>query len=672
MNNMQQLQSKTTLQGGKYRIERVLGQGTFGITYLATTTTKAKAVISGDLGEIEEEGEVIIKVAIKEFFMNDLNKRSSDGNKIEESSSQLIKDYRKKFRREAENLSHLNHPNIVKVLEVFDANNTTYYAMRYINGQSLDEYISSKGKLDEEEALKIIKPIAEALQYMHDSKMLHLDLKPKNIMLDKNLKPYLIDFGLSKQYDENGDPESSTTIGLGTPGYAPIEQANYKQDGSFPATLDVYALGATLYKMITGKTPPDASTIFNEGLPSLPDTISQSTRDAINQAMQPKKVDRLKTMKAFLELVNGSNVSSPNVAEKPKSITPSAKVVAEEVDEETISDIGNDKKEESPSPCIPKEKTIRDYMMIYMLPSIGLIVVLLIAFLFFVKRSPYNDSADESTSLIQENSNIVHLMEYKTSFGSCHYSGPVDNDSNPNGIGEAFFFNNRDYEYYKGNFNHGTISGKDGYLKFANGDVFEGEFLNNELYYGKITYSKDKSYFIGSFKNDKPHEGARYDKKGKAIETDHSSTTKKNSSQQEAVSSSDSRQTQTDTANHRNHTTQSNNAVFGTIDNEIYQVVDQMPEYPEGGMNGLLSYLYANIRYPANAAENGVQGTVTVQFVVNRDGSIVDVSLLHRTDPDLDREAIRVISSMPKWKPGMHHGKPVRVRYTVPIKFRLQ
>lgn len=260
---MQHLQPNTTLQGGKYRIERVLGQGTFGITYLATTTTKAKAVISGDLGEIEEEGEVIIKVAIKEFFMNDLNKRSSDGNRIEESSSQLIKDYRKKFRREAENLSHLNHPNIVKVLEVFDANNTTYYAMRYINGQSLDEYISSKSKLNEKEALRIIKPIAEALQYMHDSKMLHLDLKPKNIMLDKNLKPYLIDFGLSKQYDENGDPESSTTIGLGTPGYAPIEQANYKQDGSFPATLDVYALGATLYKMITGKTPPDASTIFN-------------------------------------------------------------------------------------------------------------------------------------------------------------------------------------------------------------------------------------------------------------------------------------------------------------------------------------------------------------------------------------------------------------------------
>ena len=288
-----------------YQIERVLGQGTFGITYLATTTTKAKAVISGGLGEIEEEGEVIIKVAIKEFFMNDLNKRSSDGSNVEESSSQLIQDYRKKFRREAENLSHLNHTNIVKVLEVFDANNTTYYAMRYIKGQSLDEYISIKGKLNEEEALRIIRPIAEALQYMHDNKMLHLDLKPKNIMLDKNLKPYLIDFGLSKQYDDNGEPESSTTIGLGTPGYAPIEQANFKQDGTFPATLDVYALGATLYKMLTGKTPPVASDVLLYGVNSLPISLSANTRLAIIEAMNPKKTDRLQSVSAFMNVLKG-------------------------------------------------------------------------------------------------------------------------------------------------------------------------------------------------------------------------------------------------------------------------------------------------------------------------------------------------------------------------------
>ena len=105
---------------------------------------------------------------------------------------------------------------------------------------------------------------------------------------------------------------------------------------------------------------------------------------------------------------------------------------------------------------------------------------------------------------------------------------------------------------------------------------------------------------------------------------------------------------------------------------EIFQVVEQMPEYPDGGMAGLMKYLSGAIRYPAIAAENGVQGRVTVQFVVNRDGSIVDAQVLRGVDPYLDKEALRVINGMPKWKPGMQRGKPVRVRYTVPVNFRLQ
>ena len=100
--------------------------------------------------------------------------------------------------------------------------------------------------------------------------------------------------------------------------------------------------------------------------------------------------------------------------------------------------------------------------------------------------------------------------------------------------------------------------------------------------------------------------------------------------------------------------------------------IEQMPEYPDGGMAGLMKYLSGAIRYPAIAAENGVQGRVTVQFVVNRDGSIVDATVLRGVDPYLDKEALRVINSMPKWKPGMQRGKPVRVRYTVPVNFRLQ
>lgn len=103
----------------------------------------------------------------------------------------------------------------------------------------------------------------------------------------------------------------------------------------------------------------------------------------------------------------------------------------------------------------------------------------------------------------------------------------------------------------------------------------------------------------------------------------------------------------------------------------IFQVVEVMPEFP-GGMAECLKYLGKNIKYPTIAQENGVQGRVIVQFVVNRDGSIVDPVVVRSVDPYLDKEALRVIQTMPKWKPGMQRGKPVRVKYTVPVTFKLQ
>ena len=104
----------------------------------------------------------------------------------------------------------------------------------------------------------------------------------------------------------------------------------------------------------------------------------------------------------------------------------------------------------------------------------------------------------------------------------------------------------------------------------------------------------------------------------------------------------------------------------------IFEIVEKAPEFPNGGMAGLMQFLSKNIKYPPIAQENGTQGRVTVQFVVNKDGSIVDAKVIRGVDPYLDKEALRVINSMPKWKPGEQRGKPVRVRYTVPVMFRLQ
>ena len=105
--------------------------------------------------------------------------------------------------------------------------------------------------------------------------------------------------------------------------------------------------------------------------------------------------------------------------------------------------------------------------------------------------------------------------------------------------------------------------------------------------------------------------------------------------------------------------------------NPVFEVVEIMPEFPDGGMSGLMQFLSKNIQYPINAQKNHTQGRVTVQFVVDKDGSISEPGIIRGVDPDLDGEAIRVISLMPKWKPGMQKGQPVRVKYTVPVMFRL-
>ena len=300
---MNTLQQGTVLHGSAntYTIEKELGQGSFGITYLANTKVK----VQGPLGMLETE----MKVAIKEFFMKDLNGR--EGTRVTSFSSGgkegLCEKYKAKFIKESQNLSKLQHPGIVKVLESFEANSTAYYVMEYCEGGSLEERIKSHGGLGEGEAKSLACKIGDALSYMHSRGMLHLDLKPGNIMLRADGTPVVIDFGLSKQYTADGKAENSTTVGLGTPGYAPIEQGDYQESkGKFPVTMDVYAFGATVFKMLTGNTPPKASEIMNHGFPAyeLQDkNVSITTIRAIKKAMADRVVDRCQSVKEFVTLL---------------------------------------------------------------------------------------------------------------------------------------------------------------------------------------------------------------------------------------------------------------------------------------------------------------------------------------------------------------------------------
>lgn len=295
---------KGTILHGKsfvYQIDNVLGQGSFGITYLASIK------INGALGSIDAN----VKVTVKEFFMANFNGRQ--GCTVTSGSQDGMYGYYKhKFTQEAINLSKLHHPNIVNVLEAFEENNTVYYAMEYIDGGSLDKKIEQNQKLSEKQCMELTKQIGSAVSFMHDNMMLHLDLKPSNIMLKQNGDAVLIDFGLSKQYTENGEPETLTKVGGGTPGYAPLEQISYRDGKGFPVTMDVYALGGTMYKMLTGVRPPEASDILEDGFPLQELTnrnVSEHTAVVIAKAMMPKRSERYQSV---MDMINDLIYPSPS------------------------------------------------------------------------------------------------------------------------------------------------------------------------------------------------------------------------------------------------------------------------------------------------------------------------------------------------------------------------
>ena len=299
-----------------YKIIKSLGQGTFGITY------QAKVEMKGALGTLDSN----MYVAVKEFFMKEVNGRSGDTvTSGSTSKGGLFSHYREKFEREARNLGTLKHPNIVRVLEMFIANGTAYYAMEFINGMSLDDTItkSPQGRLSTEQAIRLTRQIGAAISFMHSRKMLHLDVKPANVMVRADGKAVLIDFGLSKQYDESGQPESSTTVGGGTPGYAPLEQASYRDGHGFPVVMDVYALGATMFKMLSGQRPPEASEILNEGFPESWLLAANTPRyiiRCIEKAMAPLKKDRYQSVDQFVtDLCSKAETTGNEAAGKKRS-----------------------------------------------------------------------------------------------------------------------------------------------------------------------------------------------------------------------------------------------------------------------------------------------------------------------------------------------------------------
>ena len=555
-----------------YKIMDVLGQGTFGITY------KAKVEMKGALGRLDSN----MYVAVKEFFMKEVNGReNSSVTSGSTSNGGLFYYYRDKFEREARNLSTLSHPNIVKVLEAFHANGTTYYSMEYIDGISLDKKIaqSPQGRIPLTEAIETLKQISAAIAFMHSRNMLHLDVKPGNVMMRKDGTAVLIDFGLPKQYTSDGEPESSTKVGAGTPGYAPIEQASYHEGNGFPTMMDVYALGGTLFKMLTGQRPPEASEILNEGFPTdslrqlfIPDNIVNS----ISKAMAPLKKDRWQTVDEFVKHLDEHGEHTIYEDTSSESARSESTRFDDRKFSHKLQDDFEDNDEDQTESWFTRNKVVCTVAALLIALVVGLYVT--------------NSKTDKEPQ--------TAATEQPTQLADSIAASQEEAGETPDG-------------------------------KVADN--------NNET------------------------------------RPDGKPTKEANNDRQASPSQASPRPNKTTQNGHNAPEPVKSKPLYKPQPvnrNSVYDVVEQMPSFP-GGISGLRTYLNQNIRYPAEAQETCAQGRVVVSFVVGKDGHISDVTVLRSVDPSLDKEAVRVIRNMPRWTPGKQGGEPVKVRYNVPVSFRL-
>lgn len=284
------LQPGALLKQGKYKIDKTLGQGGFGITYKSTDQT-TRAI-----------------VAVKEFFPE---RSARIGTVMHWSNSIAPAEQRKeleKFRAEAENLSKCQHPNIVKVYDWFEENQTAYIVMEFITGKPLSDILKQEGSLSEDRIRTYLQQIAEALKVVHGQQLLHRDLKPDNIILNANDQAVLIDFGNARAFTANLTHKLTNT---GTPAYAPPEQTTSR--GRFSPSLDFYSLCATLYKLITGIEPLSAIERLSSDSLKSPRQIVPHLSPLIDQiiltGLKIRAEERFQTADEILDALSGKLIS---------------------------------------------------------------------------------------------------------------------------------------------------------------------------------------------------------------------------------------------------------------------------------------------------------------------------------------------------------------------------
>lgn len=488
-----ELQPGTFLQDGRYQIVGVIGQGGFGITYKALQPALDRYV------------------AIKEFFMKKLCEREGNTSRVTvptESAREEAGVYRAKFLKEARTIASFSHPNIVRIHDIFEENNTAYYVMEFLDGGSLSE----AGALPQKQALEYIRQIGDALQYMHERKTMHLDVKPGNIMLRADGTAVLIDFGISKHYDASDGETSRTPVGI-SKGYAPAEQ--YREGGvsTFSPTSDVYSLAATLYKLLTGITPPESIDLQSgeAELAPYPSGVSEICKQAIACALRPRK-ERPQTMDEFLRLLdveaNGDATQLAEGKKKPSSEGkhPSGKpsgtmrvvlgLVALVVVALLVYLLGHNKGREGNEIASPEEEVRMDLLEDIVSETEPLLVE-------EVKPVPVKTNVqpaeDENTATsVQVKPEPPKRYKGTLTLNDGTYEGEIL-EGQPDGYGVAKYKNGNVYE---GEWKNGVLSGN-GVYTWSYGDKYEGGFANGTMH-GQGTYTwVSGNKYVGMYENGK-------------------------------------------------------------------------------------------------------------------------------------------------------------------------
>ncbi|MDR1552072.1 MAG: protein kinase [Prevotellaceae bacterium] len=445
-NSFRELAAGTTLGGGKYTIERMIGAGGFGITYYARQS---------GLNRI---------VAVKEFFINGYCIRNTQAHTVllQGINENVYEKYKKKFIEEAQTLAALKHPNIVQVIDVFEENNTSYMVMPFIEGQTLQKLVETRGTLDYEQTINYLSQIAGAVGYVHSKNILHRDIKPDNIIITPDYHAILIDFGSAREFVHDKTQQHTSIL---TQGYAPLEQ--YSTTSRKGAYSDIYSLGAVYYFALTGQKPLPATDRTMETLPA-PKTFVATIPDDVNRtimkAMELKPENRHQTVDEFMnDLLKNKKWNTTHATDKSR-----------------------------------KSKFL----------LIALIIIFVSAVVIFITLVRSSESSinygyeqiESAASAIEEVKDSIFDINGEI----FKYTGTLK-DGIPHGLlGRAVFDDKDQYERnsYNGEWENGKRSGQ-GTLRYKNRNRYEGDFVDNTFNgCGVLTYASGANY-KGQFANGK-------------------------------------------------------------------------------------------------------------------------------------------------------------------------